>query len=44
MKISKLIGRILDSERVGWTLLVTVCLLVALGIVQAAELILWVLP
>lgn len=44
MKIRKLIHRILDLEWVGWTVLATVGLLVCLGIVQAAELVLLVLP
>lgn len=42
--IRNLIHRILDLEWVGWTVLATVGLLVALGIVQAAEIVLWVLP
>lgn len=42
--IRKLIHRILDLEWVGWTVLGAVALLVCLGIVQAAELLLMVLP
>ena len=42
--IRNLFHRILDLEWVGWTVLATVGLLVGLGIVQAAELVLWVLP